>query len=124
MRSVRALLLSACLAWAQTEAERLNTEIERSNGVHIGTPKVYDDALLREMLAAASSRLAAIAGSLDAAKVNAALGAVTGATLSSSSFGLNLAGGASPSVATVTKSPTASTTTTTVDSTTTENSLA
>ncbi|OYW11099.1 MAG: hypothetical protein B7X34_03650, partial [Acidobacteriia bacterium 12-62-4] len=55
------------------------------------------------MLAAASAKLAAIGGALDAAKVNAATGMMSGTSLSASSFGLNIAGAGAPGVVTTQK---------------------
>lgn len=90
----------------------LNEELKQSWGVVVNEPKVYDDALLRDLLAAASSRLAAISGALDATKVNAALGALSGATLSASGFGLSIGGSPLHGVVTTNKGPTSSTETT------------
>ncbi|HEU0121838.1 MAG TPA: hypothetical protein VFQ91_15015 [Bryobacteraceae bacterium] len=86
----------------------LQQEAKLSYGVVISKPKVYDDALLRDMLATASARLAAISAALDAAKINAAFGAISGATLSSSGFGVSIQGPGAPSVATTAKGPTQS----------------
>jgi hypothetical protein len=85
---------------------------EGQNGITVGEPKVYDDALLQQMLRAAEARLAALQV-FDQAAILSRLGAVTGASQQSSSFGLNVQGPSVPGVTTATTLPTQTTTQTT-----------
>lgn len=79
------------------------------NGIVVGEPKVYDDALLQQMLRAAEARLAAIQV-FDQASILSRLGAVPGASQQSTSFGLNVQGGPVPEVTRATTLPTLTTT--------------
>ena len=82
---------------------------EGQNGITVGEPKVYDDALLQQMLRSAEARLAALQV-FDQASILSRLGAVTGASQQSSSFGLNVQGPSVPGVTTATTLPTQTTT--------------
>lgn len=82
---------------------------EGQNGITVGEPKVYDDALLQQMLRAAEARLAALQV-FDQTAILSRLGAVTGASQQSTSFGLNVQGPAVPGVTTATTLPTQTTT--------------
>lgn len=81
-------------------------------GIIVGQPRVYDDALLQQMLQAAESRLATLQV-LDQSQILSRLGAVTGASQQVSSFGLNVQGAPVPGVTTATSLPTQTTTQTT-----------
>ena len=100
-------------------AQQLNEERKASFGVMLSKPKVYDDALLRELLMIATGRLAAISGALDAAKVNSALGVISGGTLSSTGFGVSITTAPTPGVVSTAKGASAGTenSTQTVDTT-------
>jgi hypothetical protein len=84
---------------------------ENMRGISVGEPKVYDDALLQQMLQAAEARLAALQ-LIDQGKVLGAIGAVSGASQQFSAFGLNVQGAPVPGVETTTKLPTEQTKTT------------
>jgi len=107
---------AAAPVWTQdsqpTPAEQRIMDRETSgNGIYVGEPKVYDDSVLVQMLQAASAKLAGMSA-LDIAGVNKQLGAVTGVNQTVDSFGVNVGGPATPSVATAKKDTDVSTTTT------------
>jgi hypothetical protein len=79
------------------------------NGIVVGEPSVYDDALLQQMLQAAEARLATLQ-LIDQARIAANIGAVTGASQQTSSLGVNVQGAPVPQVVTTTKLPTETTT--------------
>ncbi|MBV9923445.1 MAG: hypothetical protein JOZ96_00285 [Acidobacteria bacterium] len=85
---------------------------EKVKGISVGEPKVYDDALLQQMLEAAEARLAALQ-LFDQGRLVGAIGAVSGASQQFSSFGLNVQGAPVPGVETTTKLPTEQVKTTT-----------
>ncbi|HUS22137.1 MAG TPA: hypothetical protein VMZ66_09030 [Aeromicrobium sp.] len=87
------------------EAE-LQTSRDQDNGIDVGDPKVFDDAMLREMLQAAEAKLAALQ-LLDQQGVSSRIGAISGASQRISSFGLNVQGASLPGVTTTAKGPTA-----------------
>jgi hypothetical protein len=91
-------------------ANVLTAEEANGNGIEVGEPKVYDDASLRMMLDGIRAKLAGISG-LDQASLIAALGNVSGATISQSQFALQVSSGALPTVATTNTGPTSSMTT-------------
>lgn len=93
---------------ALSEEEKIEQRDCRRNGITVEEPKVYDDALLQQMLQAAEARLAAIQ-LLDQSGIAAKLGAVTGASQQISSFGLNVQGPSLPEVGVTSKGPTGST---------------
>jgi hypothetical protein len=102
-----------CAEGRDRDPERCIKEREAGhNGIIVGEPRVYDDALLQQMLRAAESRLAAIQV-FDQAAILSRLGAVTGASQQFSSFGLNVQGAPVPGVTTATTLPTLQTTTAT-----------
>src|SRR5437868_1694908 len=76
--------------WAR-ENQINNRNLATNNGIRVEQPKVYDDALLQQMLQAAQARLMALQV-LDQASIIQRLGAVSGATQQISSFGLNVQG--------------------------------
>lgn len=80
-------------------------------GITVEEPKVYDDALLQQMLQAAEARLAAIQ-LFDQTGIAAKFGAVTGASQQISSFGLNVQGPSLPEMTTASKGATGSSETT------------
>src|SRR5260370_28960205 len=65
--------------------------IREWNGITVGQPKVYDDALLQQMLQDAEVRLATLQV-IDQTEIAKRLGAVTGASQQISSLGLNVQG--------------------------------
>jgi hypothetical protein len=85
--------------------EQRNKEInieqrdQKQNGISIGEPKVYDDALLQQMLSAAQAKLVALQV-LDQSKLINALGTVQGADLRTSSLAFNATGPSLPQVMT------------------------
>lgn len=90
------------------EADIESRDLEQ-NGIEVSQPKVYDDALLHQMLRAAEARLASLQV-IDQTSIAARLGAVSGASQQNSGFALNVQGPAVPGVTTGTKLPTESTT--------------
>jgi hypothetical protein len=82
---------------------------EGQNGITVAEPKIYDDALLQQMLRAAEARLTMLQV-IDQASILARLGAVPGASQQTSSFGLNVQGGLVPEVTTATGLPSRTTT--------------
>jgi hypothetical protein len=82
-----------------------------SNGIIAEEPKVYDDALLQQMLQSAQARLAALQ-ILDQTGIASRLGSITGATQQVSSFGLNIQGPSLPQTVATANGATGSTVTT------------
>ena len=93
----------------RTPEQQIAEREKNRRGITVDRPKVYDDALLQQMLQAAESRLASIQ-LLDQTGIAARLGAITGATQQISSLGINAQGLPLPSVTTVSKGATGSTT--------------
>ncbi|HYK05185.1 MAG TPA: hypothetical protein VE974_25775 [Thermoanaerobaculia bacterium] len=90
-------------------AERAIEARDRSmNGIIVDEPKVYDDALLQQMLAAAQARLGTLQ-LIDQAAIAAKLGAVSGATQNTVSIGVSVLGPPSAGVTTTDNSGTQST---------------
>ncbi|HKV34897.1 MAG TPA: hypothetical protein VJP89_11260 [Pyrinomonadaceae bacterium] len=87
-----------------TETDVENNDL-RKNGIDVAQPKIYDDALLQQMLRTAEARLAALEV-VNQPAILARLGSVTGATQQTSSFGLNIQGPSVPGVTTTTRLPT------------------
>ena len=87
-----------------TEADVENNDL-RKNGIDVAEPKIYDDALLQQMLRTAEARLAALEV-INQPAILARLGSVTGASQQTSSFGLNIQGPSVPGVTTTTRLPT------------------
>lgn len=81
------------------------------NGIVVSEPKVYDDALLQQMLNAAQARLATLQ-LIDQTGIAAKIGVLSGAEQQISGFALNVQTPSLPGVATTVKSPTGSTVTT------------
>ena len=116
-------LVPVC-GFTQTDAEKaIEARDLASNGISVGTPKVFDDSILQQMLNAAQARLASLQ-ILDQTGISSRLGSITGASQQITSFGLTVQGPAVPQVATTSngatkqvvdavKSPTDSTVTTT-----------
>lgn len=99
-----------CAEGRDRDPERCIEEREAGqNGITVGEPKVYDDALLQQMLRAAEARLASIQV-FDQASILSRLGAVTGASQQSTSLGLSVQGAPVPGVTTATTLPTLQTT--------------
>jgi hypothetical protein len=78
-------------------------------GIHVEQPRVYDDAMLQQMLHVAEARLAQLQA-IDQNSITSRLGAVTGASQRISSFALNVQGVPLPQVVTTDKGATGSTT--------------
>ena len=79
----------------QSGEQLLNQRTHSNNGIYVDTPKVYDDALLQQMLGSAQSHLSQLQG-FDQGSLTRAIGAVTGADQQISSFGIS--GGVQPPV--------------------------
>lgn len=79
------------------------------NGITVAEPKIYDDALLQQMLRAAEMRLAALQ-LIDQTSIATRLGAVTGASQQTSAVAVNVQGPSVPGVVTTEKLPTETTT--------------
>lgn len=94
---------------AGSQESKIRERDERQNGITVGEPKVYDDALLQQMLQAAEARLASLQF-IDQASIAARLGSVTGASQQVSSFGLNIQGAPVPQTVTTSKGATETTT--------------
>jgi hypothetical protein len=88
-------------------------------GIDVEQPRVYDDAMLQQMLGVAEARLAHLQV-IDQNSIVSRLGALTGASQQISSFGLNVQGMPLPQVVTTNRGATGSTTQT--DQTTGSNS--
>jgi len=68
--------------------QQIQRRHESGAGIFVEAPKVYDDAMLLQMLRAAEARLATIQ-TIDQSGILSRIGAVSGATQRISSFGLN-----------------------------------
>ena len=90
-------------------AERnLDRRRHEENGIAVEEPKVYDDALLQQMLQAAEAKLAATQV-IDQAGLTSRIGALSGATQRITSLGINVQTPASPGVTTTSKGATSTT---------------
>ena len=78
---------------ADNAEDLIDQRTESGNGIYVDEPKVYDDALLQQMLTTAQSRLVSIQ-TLDQSGIAKAVGNVTGANQQIASFGA--AGGVLP----------------------------
>lgn len=111
--TVTAALVSQ-MAWAQTSSDVRDheKEIERrecaSKGITVGSPKVYDDSLLQQMLNRAQAQLMSLQF-LDQSGIASRLGSIAGANMQYSSQALSVQGGPAPSVATTANGMTNST---------------
>jgi hypothetical protein len=99
------------------ESIRLRERLRR--GIDVEQPRVYDDAMLQQMLQVAEARLAQLQ-LIDQNSIVSRLGAVTGGSQQISSFGLSVQGLPLPQIVTTNKGATGSTTET--DQTTGSNS--
>ena len=92
------------------ETERSIRQRERMiRGISVEQPRVYDDAMLQQMLQVAEARLAQLQ-LIDQNSITSRFGAVTGASQRISSFALNVQGLPLPQVVTTDKGATGSTT--------------
>ncbi|HEX5736484.1 MAG TPA: hypothetical protein VF131_26875 [Blastocatellia bacterium] len=92
----------APLSNKQTSNEKKIERRDRlQNGILVGEPKVFDDALLQKMLEETENRLALVR-LLDGGEIAKRLGAVTGAEQRISSVGFNVQGPSLPGVQTKT----------------------
>jgi len=98
------------------EEQALSKRAADAKGITVGTPKVYDDALLQQMLNDAMSKLSSLQ-SFDQGSITSHFGAVTGANLTTSSFGVNIQGSPIPGQSIVSNGATNTTQTTTPSST-------
>jgi len=94
--------------------QQLRQQQVNGSGIFVEAPKIYDDAMLLQMLRAAEARLATIQ-TIDQSGITSRIGAVSGATQRISSFGLNLQTPQIPGVTSVAKSGGTVTTTTDTD---------
>lgn len=78
-----------------TQEKKIEKRESSSNGILVGAPKVYDDALLQQMLNAAQARLTSLQ-LLDQTGIASRLGSITGANQQISSFAVAAQGPASP----------------------------
>lgn len=79
-----------------TPQERaIDTRDKENNGISVGSARIYDDALLQQMLIATETHLASL-NLLDQTGISSHLGAITGAQQQVSSFALNAAGTPTP----------------------------
>src|SRR5947208_15931722 len=107
-RTMTLVLLTACLCACETAAidpaqrQReldLQHREDAGNGMTVGTPKVYDDSVLQQLLNAAQARLASLQV-LDQTSFSAHLGSVTGARQDITSVAFSALGAPSPQVVT------------------------
>lgn len=82
---------------------------EQRHGITVEAPRVYDDAMLQQMLRVAETRLAALQV-IDQGQLLSRLGATTGASQQISSLGVNVQGAPLPQVVTTSKGATGTTT--------------
>src|SRR4029078_1692831 len=94
---VPVLLWGQVVKTARQKESELTERDRRSNGIVVLEPKLYDDALLQQMLNAAQARSAALQV-LDQTAITARIGGITGATQEISGFSLNAQGLPSPQV--------------------------
>src|SRR5208337_88432 len=79
-----------------TEEERkIEKRDSASNGILVGSPKVYDDSLLQQMLNTAEARLVSLQV-LDQTGIASGFGAITGANQQISSFAIAAQGPTPP----------------------------
>lgn len=74
---------------------------QQSNGIYVGTPKVYDDSFLQQQLDATKASLSG-ANPFDSAKLLGALGTVQGANLTQTGVAVQAGGPSTPTVVTTT----------------------
>ena len=74
-----ALILLAVPACAQFAKKDIETRDHNANGIRVDVPKIYDDSLLQQMLAAAQARLSSLQ-LIDQTGIAARLGSITGAS--------------------------------------------
>jgi hypothetical protein len=104
----------------QRQRERqIEQRDQAANGIVVEEPKVYDDSMLQQMLAAAQARLAALQP-LDQASIVNRFGAVSGVDQRANSFAITAQTPALPQVVTTEKGPSGSTVGTVKDLTSSE----
>ena len=89
-------------------------EERTSNGIFVGSPKVYDDSSLQLMLNSARARLATIQA-IDQTGLLSRIGAVTGASLNQSSLAFSVTGAPIPGSVVTANAPTGNTVVSTED---------
>ncbi len=90
-----------CLSWQcvpQVSEQSIEQRDKGLNGIRVGVPKVYDDSVLQQMLAAAQARLVSLQ-LLDQNGIASRLGSITGANQQISSFALAVQGPSAPQTA-------------------------
>lgn len=94
---------------SQVTEETIREREKVRRGITVDEPRVYDDAMLQQMLRVAEARLAQLQ-LIDQTSIASRLGATTGASQQISSFGLNVQGLPLPQVVTTAKGATGTTT--------------
>ena len=84
---------------------------QKANGISVGSPKMYDDSLLQQMLTAAEGRLSSLQA-IDQTSILTRLGAVTGAQQQISGVAISAQGPPLPQIATTANGATNSVATT------------
>ena len=74
-----------------TAEQLINQRTQGGNAISVGPPKIYDDALLQQMLASAQMKLASLQG-FDQSGITRAIGNITGANQRIAAFGLTAQG--------------------------------
>jgi hypothetical protein len=106
---IPAPLLHAAEPPEQQAAEKgVSDRFKKAKGITVGTPKVYDDALLQQMLNDAMAKLGALQ-TLDQSSLIGHYGQVTGASLTTSSLGIGVQGPPMSGQSIVNNGPTSST---------------
>ena len=106
-----ALILFALPLCAQSTRQSIEARDHNSNGIRIDIPKIYDDSLLQQMLAAAQARLTSLQ-LIDQTGIAARLGSVTGASQQITGVAVSAQGLPLPQIATTANGATNSTATT------------
>ncbi len=86
-------------SFTESRELQIKERLKSQNGIHISEPKLYDDALLQQMLNAAEARLASIQV-LDQAGITAKLGTIAGAEQRTTSIALTAVTPSLPEVTT------------------------
>jgi hypothetical protein len=89
------LILLSWQCLSQVTERSIEQRDKALNGIQVGTPKVYDDSVLQQMLSAAQARLVSLQV-LDQNGIAARLGSITGANQQISSFALAIQGPSTP----------------------------
>jgi hypothetical protein len=98
IRLWRVTLAALTLLWLTVAAGAQNLDTDTTNGISVGDPKVFDNRSLSIMLDQLSAQLQSVQ-TIDASKLNAAVGNQQGAESHSKSLALSLAASAVPGAA-------------------------